>query len=56
MAGCSPTPLAGKLGIEEGFSIDETWSGLRFVLRKELRPADRLRPSYASSRPSSGST
>jgi len=37
MAGYSQTPLARKLGIEV-CAIDETWSGLRFVLRKELRP------------------
>ena len=33
MAGYSQTPLAAKLGI----AVDEVWSGLKLVIRKELR-------------------
>jgi hypothetical protein len=49
-AGYSGTPLVGKLGFKpgmkaailsapEGFdaTLDETWSGLKIVIRKELR-------------------
>lgn len=47
-AGYSGTPLPKKLGFAEGQSvcyvnqpevcaIDETWSGLRLVVRRELR-------------------
>ena len=47
MAGYSGTPLTTKLGIKEGYAnrlvdnkvcaIDETWSGLRLVIRREDR-------------------
>jgi hypothetical protein len=43
-AGYSGTPLARKLGIAPGAAvsaIDETYSGLRFVKRKELRAVTR---------------
>jgi hypothetical protein len=36
------SPLARKLGIKEGqrvaCAIDETWSGLRLVIRRKDRP------------------
>ena len=37
--GYSGRPLAKKPGIKEGtvVAVDETWSGLRHVVRKELR-------------------
>lgn len=48
MAGYSGTPLPKKLGIKEGWrvalldnkvcAINERWSGLRFVYRREDRP------------------
>lgn len=44
MAGYSGTPLPTKLGIRDGHrvaiqvcAIDETWSALRLVIRRELR-------------------
>jgi hypothetical protein len=40
-AGYSGTPLAKKLGIAAGARVvvldDETWSGLKLVVRKALR-------------------
>ena len=40
MSGYSGTPLAKKLGIKPDASVcavDEVWSGLKLVVRKELR-------------------
>jgi hypothetical protein len=44
VAGYSGTPLAKKLGVKEGHrvdnkvcAIDETWSGLRLVIRVKDR-------------------
>jgi len=41
VAGYSGTPLAQKLGIKAGHvcAVDEVWSGLKLVVRKELRRA-----------------
>lgn len=44
-AGYSGMPLAGKLGITAGASVcavDEVWSRLKLVVRKELRRQGRL--------------
>jgi hypothetical protein len=41
-AGYSGTPLAKKLGIKPGMTVcavDAVWSGLKLVIRKELRGA-----------------
>jgi hypothetical protein len=46
MSGYSGTPLAKKLGIAEGAlvdikvcAVDETWSGLKLVIRRTRRAA-----------------
>jgi hypothetical protein len=39
MSGYSGTPLAKKLGIAEVCAVDETWSGLKLVIRSTRRAA-----------------